>query len=394
MVTKLLHARANPNLALPSGETPLMTVARTGNVTAVKALVAHGADLNVKEKLRGQTALMWAVAQRHPEVVRALIEGGADIRARSKVRTQVLNVGGDGNNALTSANPPEPIDVDLGGYTPLLFAAMQGDLESARLLTAAGADANDVSPSGTTALVVAAHSGHGAVGRLLLEQGADANAAAAGYTALHAAILAGDIDLVKALLVHGADPNATLLRPTTYRRTSLDLRLDKTLVGASPFWLAARFSEPQIMRVLVENGADPRFVKDGATALTTVIASGGDRRGRFGAPPVEREEEERRSLEGVQVVVEAGIDINATNAAGDTALHTASRFGFPSLVRWLAENGAQLEAKNKRGETPLKVAGTALIRRGSASSGANDRPAAPTGPNPTADLLRSLGATE
>ena len=147
------------------------------------------------------------------------------------------------------------------------------------------------------------------------------------------------------------------------------------------------------MQVLAANGADPLFVKEGATALTIVIAAG-DRRGRFGAPPMEREEEERRSLDGVRVAVGAGIEVNATNAAGDTALHAASRLGFATVVQWLAENGAKLDAKNKRGETPLKVAGTATLRRGSASSGANDRPAAPTGPNPTADLLRKLGATE
>jgi ankyrin repeat protein len=393
MVTRLLSAKADPNLGLPSGETPLMTAARTGNLAAVKTLVAHGADVNAKEHLRGQSALMWAVSQRHPEVTRALIEAGADIRARSKTRQQVLNVGGDGNNALTSANPPEPVDVDLGGYTPLLFAAMQGDLASAKLLVAAGADVNDESPFGTSALVVAAHSGQGAVGRFLLEKGADANAAKAGYVPLHAAILAGDIDLVKALLAHGADPNAPLLKPTPYRRTSMDLRLDKTLVGASPFWLAARYSEPQIMRVLAANGADPLFVKDGATALMIAIASG-DRRGRFGAPLTERDEDERRSLEGVQIAAAAGVDINAANTTGDTALHAASRLGFNSLVQWLAEQGARLDVKNKRGETPLKVAGTATLRRGSASSGANDRPAAPAGPNPTADLLRNLGATE
>jgi hypothetical protein len=127
--------------------------------------------------------------------------------------------------------------------------------------------------------------------------------------------------------------------------------------------------------------------------LIIAIASG-DRRGRFGAPPTERDDDERRSLEGAQIAAAAGVDINASGATGDTALHAASRLGFNSLVKWLAEQGARLDVKNKRGETPLKVAGTATLRRGSASSGANDRPAAPAGPNPTADLLRSLGATE
>ena len=165
------------------------------------------------------------------------------------------------------------------------------------------------------------------------------------------------------------------------------------MVGVTPFWLAARYSEPEIMRVLSAHGADPLFTRDQTTALMIAIAAG-DRRGRFGAPLKEREEVERLSLEGVRVAAEAGVDVNAANTSGETPLHAAARFGYTSVVQLLVDRGARLDARNKRGETPLKVAGTGATRRGSASSGANERPTAPTGPNPIADLLRKLGATE
>ena len=177
------------NAALPSGETPLMTAARTGIVIAVRGLLSHGADVNAREGSRGQTALMWAVAQRHPDVVRLLIESGADIRARSSVRRVIVNTGTAGGDAAFNGSMVVP--EDRGGYTPLLFAARYGDVDSAGLLLDAGADVNDTAPTGTSALVVAAHGGHTALARFLLDKGADANAADAGYTALHAAILRG-----------------------------------------------------------------------------------------------------------------------------------------------------------------------------------------------------------
>src|SRR5207244_9164737 len=90
MVQKLLAARANPNATLLSGETVLMNCARAGDVRAVKALLAHGADVNAKEPSHDQTALMWAAAERHPQVVEALIASGADVQARSRIYTQTV----------------------------------------------------------------------------------------------------------------------------------------------------------------------------------------------------------------------------------------------------------------------------------------------------------------
>src|SRR5262245_56162867 len=214
MVERLLAAGAGANAALTNGETVLMTCARAGDVRATRALVAHGADVNAKERAHQQTALMWAVAQRHPDVVRLLIDARADVRARSLTYPQTVV----GEQTQRAGREALNYTVLRGGATPLLFAARVGDLESARLLVAAGADVNDAQPDGVSALVLAAHSGNGSVGALLLEHGADPNAFGSGYTALHAAVLRSDVQLVKALLAHGANPNVRMTKGTPMRR--------------------------------------------------------------------------------------------------------------------------------------------------------------------------------
>ena len=236
---------------------------------------------------------MWAVAQKHSAVVQVLLEHGDDVNARTHSSMQVINSAGN-------ADPSGVYEIQAGGYTPLLFAARQGDVDSATLLLAAGADVNDAAPMGTSALVVAAHSGHGVLARLLLDKGADPNAAEAGYTALHAAVLRGDLRLVEALVTHGAGPNASLTRGTPARRVSRDWSLGHHLIGATPFWLAARFREPGIMRVLADHGADPLFVRDGMTAVMAALR-GGSTRARFGVRPADQDEEERRTLDAVAV---------------------------------------------------------------------------------------------
>jgi ankyrin repeat protein len=389
LVEMLLEAGANPNAALSSGETPLMTASRVGSTAAVKALLARGADANAKERLRGQTALMWAVAQQHADVVQVLIELKADLHARSDVRTRRVNRGPDGT--LPSLNPSRDlIDERQGGFTPLLFAARQGSLESARLLVAAGANVNDVSPAGTSALVIASHSGHGNLAAFLLEKGADPNTSEAGYTALHAAVLRGDVALVKSLVAHGANPNAVLMEATPARRASQDWAMNLTWIGASPLWMAARFANAEIMRVLADSGADRRFVMpNGTTVLMAPLGGGADRRSRIGLTlPEDPVETERAILAATQMAIDLGIDLNAVNEAGDTALHTASARRLNSVVQLLAERGAALDVKNKKGQTPLAMA--SIPRR---TPDGLAQTAGAVGPS-TADLLRKLGARE
>ena len=388
LVERLLAAGADANAALPGGETALMAAARAGSPPGVDALLAHGARVNAAEPTRGQTALMWAVANRRPAVTRALLDAGADIGARTATRRRVYNMGG--SRSAGSASGGIALDeVAEGGNTALLFAARSGDVESARLLLAAGADARDAAADGNPALVVAAHSGHGSLAALLLRAGADPNAAPLGYTALHAAVLRGTLrdrgvqnadpgagaPLVRALLAHGADPDARLARGTPVRRWSHDFAFMDRWVGATPLWLAAHFLETEMMEVLADAGADPLAPsRNGTTPLMAAAGLGynrgggsafiRDRRDFSSYNPVESAAlgsaipaaEERRTVEVVETILGLGARVNAANDAGDTALHAAAAHGANRVIELLADHGADLRAENRRGQTPADLA--------------------------------------
>ena len=412
IVASLLRAGANPNAALPSGESPLMAATRTGQVESIKALLAHGADVNAREASRNQTALMWAAAQRHSDVVQVLLEAGADVDARSATRRRLGFVAGNRNGTGHNAEGQKRLSVEFeeGGYTALLFAAQQDDVESARLLLAAGADLNDTAPLGTSALVVAVHSDSVGVASLLLEKGAEPNADRAGYTALHAAVLRGNATLAAALLARGADPNARVTKPTPARRYGNEYALGDNLLGASPFYLAAKFGEIELMRVLAGAKADASLpAADGSTPLmmaldTPAVRAGGvdgfgsDRRDRYGlvrAVTPELLEGEAASI--AESVIKLGGDVNHADSSGNTALHQAAAKGFTRVIELLVANGAQVNVKNKRGQTPLALAegaaAASVARRRMASGNQASASAVPSA-SPSAELLRKLGATD
>ena len=386
----LLDAGADPDAALLSGETPVMTAARGGHAEVVEFLLARGADPN-RRATREHTALMWAAARRHPGVVEALLAGGADVDARSGSWAQYYQKGGG-----SSPHPDDEFWVQEGGFTPLLFAVRAGDLASARLLVAAGADVNDRTAGGMSATTLAVHAvapraglvpvpgefqGGGAVlpagaafasphalpasdaeelVEFLLEEGADPNAYEYGHEAIHAAILRRSERAVRALLAHGADPNVPLRSAMNYQRDSYDFYFDLPLEGASegarPFWLAARFGQPNVMQLLADAGANPlwslsveywgtgnrtagwtRRTEGATTAL--MAALGMPRVVGFAAPndPAEREAD---TLEAARIALALGIDVNAANADGVTALDAARRLGYASVTDFLIENGA------------------------------------------------------
>jgi ankyrin repeat protein len=373
MAARLLKAGANPNVTLPSGETPLMEAARSGNAQLVKLLLVEGADVNAKERRQGQTALMWAASQKQTSVTQVLVEAGADVHARTREWMENVQYAGGAILGVLGGEITLP-QYRNGGYTPLMFSARSGDVETAKVLLAAGANINEPTGSGTTPLVVAAHSGFGKFGAFLLDHGADPNLAAGGYTALHAAILRSDLDLVKALLAHGADPNARIEQATPVGRSAGDYALTLQLIGATAFWQAASYNDLDIMRALVTGGADPRVtMPDGKTALAVAIQtrSRGD-----GAPGQRAAGNERTILESVKLMVDRHVDVNAVdNENGDAPLHIAASRGYSSIVQYLFDNGADLHVMNYSGQTPLAAA-TAAGRRGASS----------------AELLRKLGA--
>ena len=358
IVERLLEAGANANRGLRSGETLLMRCAHTGDPAAVQALVTHGAEVDAAEPEKGQTALMRAVARRHPDVARVLLEAGAAVDARTAVVQQLR---GTGERSTTS--PQGATYFDAGGFTPLLFAARHGAVDSARVLLEAGADVNDTGADGNSTLVLAAMSGNETLARYLLERGADPNAADAGYTALHAAVLRSQPGLVRALLAKGANPDILLLRGTPVPRWTYQHIFTLREKGATPFMLAAKYLEPEIVRMLAAAGTDPLLpMEDGTTALMAAVGLGLNRsttrRNRLIAPELVSAEwaDEDLVLETVQAAVDAGAAaaavINEAGRGGNTALHGAARNRFSAVAELLVAHGGDPDIENEDGTTP------------------------------------------
>jgi uncharacterized protein len=357
----LLQAGANPNASLPEGETILMTAARTGRAEVLAALIDHGADVHARERWFGETALMWAAAENHPEVIAVLVERGADVNERSAAQDFPRRRTGQ------SVLP-------LGSWTPLMYAARQSATDAAAKLADLGADLNLTDPDGATALVLAIINAHYDVAAVLLDKGADPNIAdnEAHMAALYAAIdmhrLAighgrpnprssgrlDALDIIEKLLAHGADPNARLVAPLFQRHhTGGDRALGE---GATPFLRAAKSGDVAAMRLLLAAGADPTLTLPNASNALMFAAGLGWRDGSPAAPSFDQGSEEE-ALEAIALCLELGLDINAVNTSGDTALHAAvSGRGSQKIIRFLIEKGADLQARNKQGRTPLDVA--------------------------------------
>lgn len=374
MIERLLKAGADPNVALSGGETPLMSAARTGMTDAVRLLLVHGANVNAAERARGQTALMWAAARAHDDVVRVLLEVGADVHARSNVRHRWVNTGRASEVGDTDGTPVEEAR---GGFTPLLFAARNGHIEAAKVLIAAGANIDEAAPNGASPLVMATHSGQSALAAVLLEQGADPNAAGAGYAALHAAILRGDLDLLDRLLSYGADPNARLLQATSRRRLSDDWAFADAYISSTPMLLAARFSDPEMMKALAAGGGDPLLAaSDGTTPLIAAI-QGGPGRVTSNRP--------RYTVEAIRLAIALGVGVATPDEMGNTAMHYAAVRLRIELVQALADSGAPVNATNKQGLTPLAFLKVPRPRETEARPDNGRTPR-------MADLLHKLGA--
>jgi ankyrin repeat protein len=379
----LLEAGANPNVELRMGETPLMAASRTGDRHTVELLLEHGAEVDRTERERGQTALMWAAAQQHAEVARVLIENGADSHARSTVWYQLENTAGN-------TNPTGNFRMAHGGSTPLMFAARNGNIDVARVLLQAGANVNDTDASGASALVTAIHSGNSPLAGYLLQQDADPNASEAGYTALHAAVLRSQAGLVTELLEQGADLNAVIEHGSAGRRFSADYSIRHQLIGMNALWLAAKYGEVEILQTLLDWGADPLFVNEsGVTLLHLAMGNSGSslefRRDRIPNALPDHEEEERRTLELTRILVEQGVDVNAADDQGFTALHHAVLKDFDQVVEFLVNQGADIHAVTSRDQTPLLLAETTQTIPGS-NGLRGTRPE-------VAALLRRLGAS-
>ena len=358
LVKVLLEAGADAKaLSTPDGETVLMSAARSGNVDAVRMLLDRGADVNARERYKGQTALMWAAAERHAPVVKLLLERGADWKVRGFDRETKPP-------KLSAASAISPIP--RGGITALMFTAREGDIESARIMLEAGVDINYGDVDNVTPLVAAIMNKQYTLAKFLVDRGAEVNIAdAGGRTALYAMIDIRNedwtampnrttddplpsIEVVKAIIDHGAKLDVPLTRPLTVR-SGMDFG-DTTLGdGATPMMRAARAGDHEVIRLLLAKGANPTLTtKGGSNALMFAAGIGYRDKNTRGS--------ESDALETVKVMMAAGLDLKQTNAIGENALHGAALRGADTIVQFLIDQGMDVNATSKQGYTPLDVA--------------------------------------
>jgi ankyrin repeat protein len=324
-------------------------------------LLSHGADVNSKEQWRQQTPLMWAVAESHPEMAQELIAHGADVNTRQVTW----------NWERQMTKEPREKWMPLGGLTPLLFAARQGCLECARILLKSGAEINAADPNDVSPVLMATINGHYDFAGLLLDQGADPNIAdETGRTALYAAVdmhtmpasnrpspnevenKLTSMDLIQSLLAHGANVNVQLKKIQPYR-TKLD-RGDDTMLGTgtTPLLRAAKGGDAEAIQALLAKGADPKIPNKSGIAPLMAAAGLGTKEEDTTA----RTKTEAQAIASIKLFLDVGVDVNAPDNQGDTALHGAAQKGADQVVQFLVDHGAKLDIKDKKGRSPLDAA--------------------------------------
>jgi ankyrin repeat protein len=335
-----------------------------------------------------------------------LLKAGADLHARSKAPPPQVNPYQTAKSAATDNTIPTEAKADAkpsaekpaaGGrrgaprpsdFTPFLFAVRNGHIPVVKALLAAGADANETLSDGTGALVLAAMNARYELGVVLLDHDARPNADGSGFTALHqvvwtrrpnihktpAAVPSGNLDSIgfaKALIAHGGNVNA---RET---KEPIDGNLGKLKrIGATPFLLAAKGADPEMMRVLLDLGADPTISTN--EHITPLEAAAGVGVYRVAESPGTNEE----AMECVKIAFEHGGEVNHIDDVGRTAMHGAALRGANDIVQFLFDRGAKLDVVDKKGWTPLVIAEGVFY------------PDVFKTEVQTAELLRKLGAKE
>ena len=351
MIDKLLKAGAEANAALtPSGDTALMMAARTGTPEAITVLLEAGANVNAKESWGGTTALMWAASEQHTAAVKLLLDHGADVNARSNF---VAAANGRGFEGRTPAVPKAEQKVEefaSGWLTTLMFAAREGDLESARLLVNAGANVNAIAGDGKDALGLAIFNGNYDFASFLIDSKSDVNHAdTQGFTPLFWAvdrrnmetapnfpwmITADPLPLIKKLLDAGANPNALVNNTPRARMRAGSPRI----VFATALMRAAFSADLELVKMLLSYKGDPKIISsDGETMIEAAAGLGFIQGYSKGKTAPER-------LEVVKLFVGLGADVNQADDYGITPLMVAGNMGDTAVIQYLVDAGADLGA--------------------------------------------------
>ena len=344
----LLEVGADVESPNADGQTALLSVARTGNVEAAKLLLDRGAKVDAKEKWGGQTPLMWASARRHPAMMQLLISRGADVNAASIDRNYQRHVTAEGR----------PKSLDSGGLTPLLYAARENCRACVDVLLENKADIDLPDPDGATPLLVAVMNANWDLAKQLIDAGADVNQwDVFGEAPLYTAIdLRNRIDggrasidepntttglgILRLLLERGADPNMQLFFKPANVRGGLHTR------GATPLIRAAMNADVEVMKLLLEKGADATLATaDRQTPIHAVLA---------GRAP------ENQAVELIRLLQKAGADVNVValinhgeEIRGGTALHYAVRKRYKEVIKLLASFNIDMNAVDQDGLSAL-----------------------------------------
>ena len=350
MLELLLEAGADPNAAKETGTTPLMLAAASGSTDAVKVLLDHGANVDARESSYGQTALLYASAFGRAAMIPLLVGRGADVNAITtvaEIRDTVPNQAPGRNNSKPAR---------MGGNTALHFAAREGHLEAVRELVAMGANINQLALSDDmSALNQAILNGHLDIAKFLLNRGADATVASVGgVTPLYATLDAQwasrtwypppsveqeqthYLDLMKALIASGADPNARM-GPKLWMRSFHGGGPDTD--GATPFWRAVEANDVRAMQLLLAAGADPHIATSAGVSPLQVAAG-------FGHSHQAAHIVSDARMDTVQYLVATlSADVNAKDGKGYTPLHGAALIGQNDIITFLVDHGADVTSR-------------------------------------------------
>ena len=433
MIDTLTRSGADANGATMNGTTPLMLASAAGKPAAVKTLIEHGANVNAKEAVKGETALTFAAAFGRADVIRVLTAHGADVKATTNAldladfakeeqerfaaeRAANLGPAGRGNAPGGRGGAPQGPQIAgvnrqynytelvgfWGGLAPMHLASRQGEIESVKALMDAGADVNQRGAGDpVTPMLIATMNGHFDVAKYLLDKGGDPNLAqnngvAVLYAALNCQWAAkalypqprafeqqhtSYLELMRALLDKGADPNARLTKKVWYAQYDFDQSgVDET--GSTPFWRAAYASDVDAMKLMLAYGADPNIttmrsagrvrvgdvtrdvvdvsplppVAVGGPGVTALLAASGVGYGEGFAANHHRFAPGGMLTAVKYLVEELHADVNARDHDGNTAIHNAAARGDNEMIRYLVSKGADPKFVNREGKTTVDMA--------------------------------------